>query len=273
MKQEWYSIINQYKMLPQLEIASLRTEIIPERKFDEACFLKFSPCFSVTFAHFGKHFSLMECVYVCILLDLLISSHFSQKFTRKLHCLHQITTPLFPRLINTLCLDSFPFSVLYISNVAIISKVISLSNIFRNADFYLICFCKWIMKFMCNLQCDSNKNQPVCVLYILYIESRLNLLSVYIFNWLKNCVFCKTVILPYFTSNTQEKNQTVLRPTVAGTLSSVSIVRNLISKSSCYVHLVEKKKYPKHSFLCICKKKIQLCRWWLHLSQMRHETS
>jgi hypothetical protein len=38
-------------MLPQLEIASPRTEIIPERKFDEARFLKSSPCFSVKFAH------------------------------------------------------------------------------------------------------------------------------------------------------------------------------------------------------------------------------
>jgi hypothetical protein len=108
-------------MLPQLEIASPRTEIIPERKFDEACFLKFSPCFSVKFAHFGEHFSLktpMECVYVCLYLHLLISLHFIQKFTRKLHCLHQITTPLFP-----LYLDIFPFSVWYISKVAIISKV------------------------------------------------------------------------------------------------------------------------------------------------------
>jgi hypothetical protein len=42
-----------------------------------------------------------------------------------------------PRLVNTLCLDSFPVCcqlILYISNVAIISKTISLSNIFRNAD-------------------------------------------------------------------------------------------------------------------------------------------
>jgi len=133
-------------MLPQLEIASPRTEIIPERKFDEACFLKFSPCFSVKFAHFGEHFSLktpMECVHVCLLLDLLISLHFNQKFTRKLHCLHQIMTPIFPPFHqHRLCLDSFPFSVLYISNAAIISKVISLSNILRNADFYLIFFCK-----------------------------------------------------------------------------------------------------------------------------------
>ena len=78
-------------MLPQLEI-------IPERKFDEACFFEFSPCFSVKFAHFGEHFSPktpMECVYVCLLLDLLISLYFNQKFTRKLHCLHQITTPSF----------------------------------------------------------------------------------------------------------------------------------------------------------------------------------
>ena len=52
-------------------------------------FLKFSPCYIVKFAHFGEHFSLktpMECVYVCLLLDLLvISLHFNQKFTRKLH--------------------------------------------------------------------------------------------------------------------------------------------------------------------------------------------
>ena len=61
-------------------------------------FLKFSPCFSVKFAHFGEHFSLntpMECVYVCLFLVLLKSSYFNRKFTRKLHCLHQITTPLF----------------------------------------------------------------------------------------------------------------------------------------------------------------------------------
>ena len=219
-------------MLPQLEIASLRTEIIPERKFDEACFLKFSPCFSVTFAHFGEHFSLktpMECVYVCILLDLLISLQYSQKFTRKLHCLHQITTPpLFPRLINTLCLDSFPFSVLYISNVAIISKVISLSNIFRNADFYLICFCKWIMKFMCNLRCDSNKNQPVCVLYIFYIESRLNfyLYIWYLIDW--RTVYFARLWFYHIWLVIPKKKTTVLRPTVAGTMGSVSIVRNLI---------------------------------------------
>ena len=124
-------------MLSQLEIPSSWTEIISERKFDEAC--KFSPCFSVKFAHFGEHFfpkTPMECVYVCLLLDLLISLYSNRKFTRKLHCLHQITTPLFPRLVNTLCLYSFPVCcqlILYISNVAIISKAISLSNIFRNA--------------------------------------------------------------------------------------------------------------------------------------------
>jgi hypothetical protein len=80
-------------MLSQLEIPSPWTEIIPERKFDEACFLKFSPCFSVKFAHFGEHFFLktpMPYVYVCLLLDLLISFHFNRKFTRKLHCLHQL---------------------------------------------------------------------------------------------------------------------------------------------------------------------------------------
>ena len=68
-------------MLPQLEIASPGTEIIPERKFDETCFLKFWPCFSVKCAHFGEHFSLktpMKCVYVCLLLDLLISLHFNE---------------------------------------------------------------------------------------------------------------------------------------------------------------------------------------------------
>jgi hypothetical protein len=32
-------------------------EIIPERIFDEAYFFKFSPCFSVKFAHFGEDFS------------------------------------------------------------------------------------------------------------------------------------------------------------------------------------------------------------------------
>ena len=129
-------------MLSQLEIPSPWTEIIPERKFDEACFLKFSHCFSVKFTHFGEHFSLktpMECVYVCLLLDLLISLYFNRKFTRKLHCLHQITTPLFSlsshqytlfRLLPVFCQ-----LILYISNVAIISKAISLSNIFRNADF------------------------------------------------------------------------------------------------------------------------------------------
>ena len=39
---------------------------------------------------------------------------------------------------NALCLDSFLVCcqlILYISNVAIISKPVSLSNIFRNADF------------------------------------------------------------------------------------------------------------------------------------------
>ena len=74
----------------------------PERKFDEVCFLKFSPCFSVKFVHFGEHFFLktpMPYVYVCLLLDLLISFHFNRKFTRKLHCLHQlIRTPFFPHL-------------------------------------------------------------------------------------------------------------------------------------------------------------------------------
>ena len=104
-------------------------------------FLKFSPCFSVKFDHFGEHFFLktpMKCVYVCLLLDLLISLYFNRKFTRKLHCLHQIAIPPFPRLFNTLCLDSFPVFcqlILYISNVEIISKTISLSNIFRNAEF------------------------------------------------------------------------------------------------------------------------------------------
>ena len=56
-------------------------------------FFKFSPCFSVKFAHFGEHFSPktpMQSVYVCLLLDLLISLYFNRKFTRKLHCLHQI---------------------------------------------------------------------------------------------------------------------------------------------------------------------------------------
>ena len=79
----------------------------------------------------------MQSVYVCLLLDLLISLYFDRKFTRKLHCLHQIMPPFSPRLVNTLCLDSFPVCcqlILYISNVAIISKAISLSNIFRNAD-------------------------------------------------------------------------------------------------------------------------------------------
>ena len=75
-------------------------------------------------------------IYVCLLLDLLISLYFNRKFTRKLHCLHQIMPPFSP-VSSTLCLDSFPVCcqlILYISNVVIISKAISLSNIFRNAD-------------------------------------------------------------------------------------------------------------------------------------------
>ena len=111
------------------------------KKIRRDMFFEFSPCFSVKFAHFGEHFSPktpMECAYVCLLLDLLISLYFIRKFTRILHCLHQITThPPFPRLVNTLCLDSFLVYcqlIFYISNVAIISKAISLSNIFRNAD-------------------------------------------------------------------------------------------------------------------------------------------
>ena len=55
----------------------------------------------------------MECVYVCLLQDLLISLYFNRKFTRKLHCLHQVTPPFFPHLVNTLCLNSFAVSVPY----------------------------------------------------------------------------------------------------------------------------------------------------------------
>ena len=54
-------------MLSQLEIASPRTEIIPEGRFDEAYFWKISPCLSVKFVHFSEHFSLKapkECVYI-----------------------------------------------------------------------------------------------------------------------------------------------------------------------------------------------------------------
>ena len=148
------------------------------KKIRRDMFFEFSPCFSVKFGHFGEHFSPktpMECAYVCLLLDLLISLYFIRKFTRILHCLHQITThPPFPRLVNTLCLDSFLVCcqlIFYISNVAIISKAISLSNIFRNADFkfYLIFFCKWIMNLCVTgiqwlNECDwKQKPASVCV--------------------------------------------------------------------------------------------------------------
>jgi hypothetical protein len=99
-------------MLSQLEIPSPWTEIVPERKFDEACFLKFSPCFSVKFFHFGEHFFLKtprSYVYVCLLLDLLISFHSNRQFTRKLHCLHQlIRTPLLSPSQYTLLRTPFP---------------------------------------------------------------------------------------------------------------------------------------------------------------------
>ena len=78
-------------------------------------FFKFSPCFSVKFAHFSPK-TPMKCVYVCLLQDLLISLYFNRKFTRKLHCLHQVTTPFSPSRQYTLfkLLCCFCFSAIWL---------------------------------------------------------------------------------------------------------------------------------------------------------------
>jgi len=102
-------------------------------------FLKISSCFSVKFCPFWWTFLPQNTNGVCICLTFI---RFINIFilTESLHENYII----YISLINTLCVDwliSYQL-LLYISNVALISKVINLSNIFRNADFYLIFFCK-----------------------------------------------------------------------------------------------------------------------------------
>ena len=62
-------------MLSQLEIIPPRTEIIPERRFDEACFLKISPCFM------GKYRNIFFSEAITLIEPKLCSNHWKVLYT------------------------------------------------------------------------------------------------------------------------------------------------------------------------------------------------